>query len=77
MNQGSGDEEPTTLTHGEKAAEKLQQQREKESVGEIDQKKQDEIRAACVAADVSELQRLAESAGGFLTDSLRQLACTR
>ncbi|KAJ6784234.1 hypothetical protein PWT90_10324 [Aphanocladium album] len=67
MRQDGDDDERTTSTRAEKPAQK-------QSVGEIDRRKQDAIRVACAAADVSELQRLAESAGGFLTDSLRQLA---
>ncbi|KAJ3476905.1 hypothetical protein NLG97_g8986 [Lecanicillium saksenae] len=67
MNQDNGDEERTTSTRAEKAAPEG-------TVGEIGQEKQDAIRVACAVADVAELQRLAESAGGFLTDSLRRLA---
>jgi hypothetical protein len=38
-------------------------------------KKQDDIRAACEARNVTQLQALAESRGGFLTDALRKSAC--
>ncbi|KAM3545412.1 hypothetical protein ARSEF1564_001725 [Beauveria bassiana] len=63
MDQDSSDEERTASAH---------HYPEKEA--EVDWQKQDAIRAACHDADVSALQRLAESEGGFLTDSLRQLA---
>ncbi|KAM3511664.1 hypothetical protein MY11210_004681 [Beauveria gryllotalpidicola] len=63
MDQDSSDEEPTASAH-----------HHPEKEAEIDWQKQDAIRAACHDADVSALQRLAESEGGFLTDSLRQLA---
>lgn len=69
MNQDSSDTERTASTPPEKTAEP-------DGVVRVDQRKQDEIRAACAEADLAELQRLAESSGGFLTDSLRQLACT-
>ncbi|KAM3508829.1 hypothetical protein MY10362_000955 [Beauveria mimosiformis] len=62
MDQDSSDEERTALAH------------HPEKEAEVDRQKQDAIRAACHDADVSALQRLAESEGGFLTDSLRQLA---
>ncbi len=69
MDQDSSHTERTTSTPPDKTAEP-------DGVVQVDQKKQDEIRAACAEADIPELQRLAESAGGFLTDKLRQLACT-
>jgi hypothetical protein len=65
MDQDSSDEERTASAH-----------HHPEKEAEVDRQKQDAIRAACHDADVSALQRLAESEGGFLTDSLRQLACT-
>lgn len=40
-------------------------------------KKHNDIRAACEARDVTQLQALAESRGGFLTDALRKSACKR
>ncbi|KAJ4165345.1 hypothetical protein LMH87_006979 [Akanthomyces muscarius] len=67
MDQDSSHTERTTSTPPDKTAEP-------DGVVQVDQKKQDEIRAACAEADIPELQRLAESAGGFLTDKLRQLA---
>lgn len=38
--------------------------------------KEDTIRDACRRRDIEELQSLAESPGGFVTDELRQEACT-
>lgn len=72
MNQdssSSSDAERTSSTPPEKTIEP-------DFVCPVNQRKQNDIRVACAEADVAELQRLAESAGGFLTDSLRQLACT-
>ncbi|ATY60290.1 GTPase-activating gyp10 [Cordyceps militaris] len=43
-------------------------------VDQAGQKKQDDIRTACAEGDIPALQQLAESEGGLLTDSLRQLA---
>ncbi|KAK8146706.1 hypothetical protein G3M48_002683 [Beauveria asiatica] len=63
MDQDSSDEERTPSAH-----------HHPEKEAEVDRQKQDAIRAACHDADVSALQRLAESEGGFLTDILRQLA---
>ncbi|OAA39865.1 RabGAP/TBC [Beauveria brongniartii RCEF 3172] len=63
MDQDSSDEERTASAH-----------HHPEKEAEVDRQKQDAIRAACHDVDVSALQRLAESEGGFLTDSLRQLA---
>ncbi|KAM3463985.1 hypothetical protein MY5147_004601 [Beauveria neobassiana] len=63
MDQDSSDEERTASAH-----------HHPEKEAEVDRQKQDAICAACHDADVSALQRLAESEGGFLTDSLRQLA---
>ncbi|KAM3439197.1 hypothetical protein NHJ13734_003804 [Beauveria thailandica] len=63
MDQDSSDEERTRSAH-----------HHPEKEAEVDRQKQDAIRAACHDADVSALQRLAESEGGFLTDILRQLA---
>ncbi len=50
-----------------------------DAVGEKDDPavaaKKQQIRDACVQGDFWQLQRLAGSDGGFLTDELRQLAC--
>ncbi|EGX94686.1 RabGAP/TBC [Cordyceps militaris CM01] len=43
-------------------------------VDQAGQKKQDDIRTACAEGNIPALQQLAESEGGLLTDSLRQLA---
>lgn len=37
--------------------------------------KEDEILEACRRRDIQELQSLADSSGGFVTDELRQQAC--
>ncbi|KAM3485803.1 hypothetical protein MY8738_001089 [Beauveria namnaoensis] len=63
MDQDSSDEERTASAH-----------HHPEKEAGVDRQKQDAIRAACHDADMSALQRLAEEEGGFLTDSLRQLA---
>lgn len=43
----------------------------------IDPVKEARVRDACQRRDVEELQALAQSSGGFLTDELRQQACKR
>lgn len=41
----------------------------------IAQRKIDEIESACDRRDIKGLRRLAESAGGFLSDQVRRRAC--
>ena len=47
----------------------------RESLTDAESKKAHEILDACRWRNISQLQALAESRGGFLTDILRQQAC--
>lgn len=62
------DGELTASTHTERPSTPV-------NVRHIGKKKEQDIRAACEEADIHKLQALAESEGGLLTDTLRQLAC--
>lgn len=48
---------------------------EAEAKAQIHSAKRSKILEACRRRDIEELQSLAESPGGFLTDGLRQQAC--
>ncbi|KAJ2973674.1 hypothetical protein NQ176_g6472 [Zarea fungicola] len=63
----SDDGELTASTHTERPSTPV-------NVRHIGHRKEQDIRAACKEADIHKLQALAESEGGLLTDTLRQLA---
>lgn len=65
---GNGNGKDNSNNNNKQSEEEIRKQQEH-------LKKEAKIRDACKRRDIQELQALAQSSGGFLTDELRQQAC--
>lgn len=68
---------PDASSHGRDIGSQVSDQARRQSCPSAIAQKTSDILAACELVNVSRLRVLAETEGGFVTDTLRQLACKR